>query len=74
MTSASGIKLSSPKSWSTHFKDIIIAIAKLFIFNGSISPSKALGTGPTPSPYAKTVKITLMGNNIWLSSLKNSAS
>ena len=49
-------------------------MAKLLIFNGSISPSRALGTGPTPRPYAKTTKTTLKGNKISLSLLKNSVS
>ena len=49
-------------------------MAKLLIFNGSISPSKAFGTGPTPRPYARTTKTTLKGNRISLSLFKNSVS
>lgn len=49
---------------------MIIAVAKLLIFSGKISPNKARGTGPRPILYPKAVVITLNGNSILLILMK----
>ena len=46
-----------------NFKQRIIDVATLLIFNGMISPRREAGTAPTPSPYPRLTAKTQMGKS-----------
>ena len=46
-----------------NFKQRMIEVATLLIFNGIISPRSEAGTAPTPSPYPRLTAKTQMGKS-----------
>ena len=56
-------KIFSVTEMTLNFKQSIIEVATLLIFNGMISPRSEAGTAPTPSPYPRLTAKTQMGKS-----------